>query len=323
MSQTALIKDDTRIWMFIELLPGAPYTAPSPFSVAVVPDEAEIGDYWDGSELIEGSPLNFSDSQLMLLSIMLLQVDAANLSLKADAIHSHNASAINSGVLDDARIPSLAIAKITGLQTALDGKAASSHSHAASDITSGTLNDARISQSSVTQHQAALSIGASQVTGSKTSSFISDFTEAAQDAVGAALSAELVYNDAANTIGLRARSFSYLTPTLNSAAQLSATRDAFVSYAVDIAVTISLTAGATGTVFLEIADDSGFTTNVQELARFVNGNTGTLTIGLNLTQNLTGTLTGIVPAGKYRRLRTANTVGTPTFTARPSQEVLL
>src|SRR5690606_29331768 len=36
------------------------------------------------------------------------------------------------------------MSEITGLQSALDGKAASSHNHAASNITSGTLADARI-----------------------------------------------------------------------------------------------------------------------------------------------------------------------------------
>lgn len=42
-------------------------------------------------------------------------------------------------------------------------KADTSHTHAASDITSGTFANARISQSSVTQHQAALSISWSQI----------------------------------------------------------------------------------------------------------------------------------------------------------------
>lgn len=45
------------------------------------------------------------------------------------------------------------------------GAAASSHNHAASEVTSGTFADARISESSVTQHQAALSIAISQLTG--------------------------------------------------------------------------------------------------------------------------------------------------------------
>ena len=41
--------------------------------------------------------------------------------------------------------------------------AASSHTHAASDVTSGTFADARISESSVTQHESALSIASSQI----------------------------------------------------------------------------------------------------------------------------------------------------------------
>ncbi len=45
----------------------------------------------------------------------------------------------------------------------LDTKADSSHTHATTDVTSGTFADARISESSVTQHQAALSITESQI----------------------------------------------------------------------------------------------------------------------------------------------------------------
>jgi len=119
------------------------------------------------------------------------------------------------------------------------------------------------------------------------------------------------------------RTASLASRSLNTAYQLSATRDAFVSYSVDIATTLSLTAGQQGTVYLEIANDATFTAGVQELARFVNGNTGTLTIGLALSQNVTGALGGYVPAGKYARLRTQNNTGTPTFTYRSGQEVLL
>ncbi len=39
------------------------------------------------------------------------------------------------------------------------------HTHAAGDVTSGTFANARIAQSNVTQHQAALSVSTSQVTG--------------------------------------------------------------------------------------------------------------------------------------------------------------
>lgn len=116
---------------------------------------------------------------------------------------------------------------------------------------------------------------------------------------------------------------SHPTPTLNSGAVLSTTRDALVNYCVDISATLSLLAGQRGTVFLEYADDSGFTTNLKEVSRFSNGNTGALALGLNLTQTVTGTVSGLIPAGKYRRLRTNNDTGSPSFVARPSQEVLL
>lgn len=119
------------------------------------------------------------------------------------------------------------------------------------------------------------------------------------------------------------RSQSSVSRSLNTAFQISATRDSLVNYSVDISCTMSLTSGQTGTVFLEIASDSGFTTNVQELARGVNGNTGALTIGLNLTQIGTATISGYVPSSYYCRIRTANTSSTPTFNYRSGQEILL
>lgn len=123
--------------------------------------------------------------------------------------------------------------------------------------------------------------------------------------------------------GGASRSFSSPSRSLNTAFQPSTTRDAQVSYSVDIATSVSLAGGAVGTVFLEYADDSGFTTNVVEVGRTVNGNTGTLVVGLTLNQTATAQLNGLVPASKYARLRTVNTTGTPTFTFRSAQEVLL
>jgi len=50
----------------------------------------------------------------------------ANVSSKpttfAPTAHQHTADDINTGTLDTARIPALSIAKVTGLQTSLDGK---------------------------------------------------------------------------------------------------------------------------------------------------------------------------------------------------------
>lgn len=119
------------------------------------------------------------------------------------------------------------------------------------------------------------------------------------------------------------RSFNYTTRSLNTCFQVSSSRDAFVSYSVDILTTLTLTTGAQGTVYLRIYTNSSCTTGTQEVVRFVNGNTGALTIGLNLSQNVTGTLSGVIPSGSWVQLVTENNTSTPTFTARPGQEVLL
>lgn len=126
-----------------------------------------------------------------------------------------------------------------------------------------------------------------------------------------------------NKPSISSRTQSSASRSLNSVFQISSTRDCLVNYSVDIGTSLSLTTGQTGTVYLEIASDSAFTNNVQELSRFLNGNGGTLTIGLALTQNVTGTLSGYVPLGYYVRLRTQNNTSTPTFTYRSGQEILL
>lgn len=120
-----------------------------------------------------------------------------------------------------------------------------------------------------------------------------------------------------------ARSFSNPSRAVNTAYQPSTTRDTMVNASVSITSTISLTTGQTGTVSLQYADNSGFTTNLVTVQSFSNGNTGSLTIGLNLSQVATAALTGIVPAGKYYRLLTTNVTGTPTYGTPVVQEVLL
>lgn len=118
------------------------------------------------------------------------------------------------------------------------------------------------------------------------------------------------------------RSQSAATRSLNTAFQVSATRDAWVSYSVQITVTASIAGGQNGDVVLEIASDSGFTANVQTLAISGLGQTYTLAIALQGIQPQTGTITGYVPAGYYTRLRTVNVTGTPSFSYRAGQEVL-
>lgn len=116
---------------------------------------------------------------------------------------------------------------------------------------------------------------------------------------------------------------SSVSRTLNSGFQISTTRNCFVSYSVDVTTSATLISGQTGTVFLEIASDSGFTTNLQEVGRFVNGNAVSLAIAITVNQSVTGTLSGFVPVAYYCRLRTANTLGSPSFTYRSGQEVLI
>lgn len=110
---------------------------------------------------------------------------------------------------------------------------------------------------------------------------------------------------------------------LNSIFQISTTRNALVSYSVQITVTASIGSGQNGDAILEIASDSGFTTNVQTVAILGNSQVVTLAIALQSVQSGTGTLVGVVPAGYYSRIRTVNNTGTPAFLMRAQQEVLL
>jgi hypothetical protein len=179
---------------------------------------------------------------------------------------------------------------IDGLTAAFAGKANTTHTHTASQITDfASAVDARIASTTLTQ--------ANWLTTSTSSS-------------------SYIKNKPTFTYGSTTRS-------LNTAFQISTTSAAFATYTVDVATTLSLTGGQTGTVTLQYADDSSFTSNVVNVQSSVNGNTGTLTVGLDLTQTSTASVTGVIPAGKWVRIATANTAGTPTFTYRAAQEVLM
>lgn len=198
-----------------------------------------------------------------------------------------------------------------GSWAALSGKpstfTATSHIHDTADITSGTLADARIP---------ALAI-------SKTTGLQSALDGKFANPAGTTSQVVLGNGTLGTLPVIPTRSFSYTTRSLNTCFQISASRDASVSYSVDIATSLSLTSGQQGTVYLRVYTNNVCTTGAQELMRFVNGQTGTLTVGLALTQNVTAALNGIVPAGMWAQLVTENNTGTPTFTARPGQEVLL
>lgn len=106
--------------------------------------------------------------------------------------------------------------------------------------------------------------------------------------------------------------------------QISSTRSSNVNYSVTIATTISLSGNATGYVVLEICPTNSSTAGDWiEIGRVTSGQTGTLVVGLVLNQSGGGQIGGIVPAGYYRRLRSVNSSGTPSYTYNSGQEVLI
>lgn len=115
------------------------------------------------------------------------------------------------------------------------------------------------------------------------------------------------------------RTFTNPVRTLNTVYQISATQDAQVVYAVDITVAALLIGGSSGRVYLEYANEVGFTTGVTVVTSSGNSTGGVLSI----TNVGTANLNGVIPAGKYVRLRTVNVTATPTFTFQSAQEVLL
>ena len=87
-----------------------------------------------------------------------------------------------------------------------------------------------------------------------------------------------------------APSSSTVSRALNTIFQISANRNAWASYSIDITTSLSLVAGASGSVIFETASNSAFTLNVESIASSSNGNTGALAVGLNLTQLSTANL---------------------------------
>lgn len=105
--------------------------------------------------------------------------------------------------------------------------------------------------------------------------------------------------------------------------QLSSTKNTAVNYSVTIATTVSLSGNSTGYIVLEIcATNSSTAGDWTEIARVSSGQSGTLVIGLTLNQIGGGQLGGTVPSAYYRRVRSVNTAGTPTYTYNSGQEII-
>lgn len=108
--------------------------------------------------------------------------------------------------------------------------------------------------------------------------------------------------------------------------QLSATRDAQITYSssVTCAVQIGIITAVSGYVVLEIAATNSVTaSDWKEVGRVSNSQVVGLALALSLTQGLGAPIACILPAGWFRRLRSVNTAGVPTYAVLSAQEVLL
>lgn len=113
--------------------------------------------------------------------------------------------------------------------------------------------------------------------------------------------------------------FNYPSRTLNSCYQISATKDARFHYTVDVTTALSLTSGAQGTVTMTSYTNSACSTGAQVVTDGTAAQTGSLVIGLNVSQVISVAIDGDAKGGTWLKMTTANTVGTPTFSLRGAQ----
>lgn len=104
-------------------------------------------------------------------------------------------------------------------------------------------------------------------------------------------------------------------PVNSTAFTPSATRDTFVSYSITTSAQITLAGGATSTATLQTSPDGSSWTTVAQTS---SGLTGTVIVGVSITNTQVGILSCIVPAGYQVRITSS---GTTSFTA--GQEVQL
>lgn len=232
------------------------------------------------------------------------------------AAHTHTAADIVSGVLAAARIPSLPISQTTGLQTALDGKypapTGTTAQYVRGDGSLATLPAP--GTGTVTSVTAGTGLSGGTITTSGAISLPNTGTPGTYNTV--------VTDAQGRVTSGTGRSQSAAARTLNTVFQVSATRDANVSYAVQCTVTSSIGSGQDGDVFLDIAADAAFTTSVQSVDVSPCSQVVTLAIALQSVQKGTVSVRGFVPAGYYARIRTVNNTGSPAFLYRLGQEVL-
>lgn len=105
------------------------------------------------------------------------------------------------------------------------------------------------------------------------------------------------------------------TRTMGTAFQPSATRPVLCVYTVQIAAAFSLTSGQTGTVQF-LSDSANPPTVIRNVTS--SGLTGSLTIGLNMTNTQQAVIVYLVPAGDWVKLVSS---GTATITLVQQVEI--
>lgn len=108
--------------------------------------------------------------------------------------------------------------------------------------------------------------------------------------------------------------------TLGSAFQPSATRPTLVSFSVRVVSALTLAGGAAGRI--ELRSDSAATPTTVR-GRVAGGATGTVVVGISLTDTSEGTLTYLVPAGHFVVLQGVNETATPTYSITAQYETVL
>lgn len=130
--------------------------------------------------------------------------------------------------------------------------------------------------------------------------------------------------------GIQSKSFNYtpgrsiVTGTGATGFQVSSTRDSMITYSPKITTTATIAGGQEGYVVLEIASTNSATAgDWKEVGRVTNGQALSLALTLQSVQPVSSSLSAIVPAGYYVKIRSVNTTGSPSYSLVSGQEVLL
>lgn len=121
-----------------------------------------------------------------------------------------------------------------------------------------------------------------------------------------------------DALGVAASTFNYPSRALNSCYQISGTKDADFHYKVDVSSGTLLSGTATGTVTATSYTNSGCTTGSQIIADGAASQGAALGI-LSVSQIASVSIDGTLSAGKWIKITTANTAGTPSFVIRSVQ----